>query len=116
MLPPTPALLPLSLPLPLRLAGRSAGPSLLRALPPCEPLLPSGPASAPTVLPCLCCLPGAVGSKVGARGTGLLAGFALLSYPLLDPAPPPPKQKLGAVPPADSGEAAGGCAVHGCGS
>jgi dienelactone hydrolase len=30
------------------------------------------------------------------------AAFALLSYPLMEPAPPPPKQKAGAEPPADS--------------
>lgn len=41
-----------------------------------------------------------VGSKVCSRGG--VCGFAFLSYPLLDPAPPPPKQKAGAIPPADS--------------
>ncbi|KAL4448431.1 hypothetical protein ABPG75_005650 [Micractinium tetrahymenae] len=41
-----------------------------------------------------------VGAKVAARAP--LAGFAFLSYPLLDPAPPPPKQKAGAALPADS--------------
>ncbi|KAL4438236.1 hypothetical protein ABPG77_010597 [Micractinium sp. CCAP 211/92] len=41
-----------------------------------------------------------VGAKVAGRAP--LAGFAFLSYPLLDPAPPPPKQKAGATPPADS--------------
>lgn len=29
-------------------------------------------------------------------------GFIFLSYPLMEPAPPPPKQKAGAEPPADS--------------
>ena len=49
--------------------------------------------------PLFCCA--AVGGKVASRAT--VSGFAFLSYPLLDPAPPPPKQKAGAVPPADSG-------------
>ena len=31
------------------------------------------------------------------------SAFVLLSYPLLEPAPPPAKQKAGAIPPADSG-------------
>lgn len=42
----------------------------------------------------------AVGAKVALRAP--IAGFAFLSYPLLDPAPPPPKQKAGAAPPVDS--------------
>lgn len=51
-----------------------------------------------------------VGHENGARIAALIgykspkskAGFVFLSYPLLEPAPPPPKQKAGAIPPADS--------------
>ncbi|PRW44931.1 GMP synthase [glutamine-hydrolyzing] [Chlorella sorokiniana] len=46
-----------------------------------------------------------IAAGVGSKGAILrapLAGFALLSYPLLQPAPPPPKQKAGASPPSDS--------------
>lgn len=59
----------------------------------CEPRQHSSPAPARAAPP-------AVGAKVAGRAP--LAGFAFLSYPLLDPAPPPPKQKAGATPPADS--------------
>lgn len=51
-----------------------------------------------------------VGHENGARIAALVGyksprpkhGFIFLSYPLLEPAPPPPKQKAGAEPPADS--------------
>jgi hypothetical protein len=51
-----------------------------------------------------------VGHENGARIAALVGfksarpkhGFIFLSYPLLEPAPPPPKQKAGADPPADS--------------
>ena len=41
-----------------------------------------------------------IGYKIGAHRPR--NGFIFLSYPLLEPAPPPPKQKAGADPPADS--------------
>jgi hypothetical protein len=52
-----------------------------------------------------------VGHENGARIAALVAyknprlrrsAFVFLSYPLMEPAPPPPKQKAGAEPPADS--------------
>ncbi|KAI3426267.1 hypothetical protein D9Q98_008642 [Chlorella vulgaris] len=43
-----------------------------------------------------------VGAKVCARPGSTLAAFAFLSYPLLEPQPPPPKQKQGSSPPTDS--------------
>lgn len=51
-----------------------------------------------------------IGHENGARIAALVGyknprpkrGFIFLSYPLMDPAPPPPKQKAGAEPPADS--------------
>ncbi|PSC70326.1 GMP synthase [glutamine-hydrolyzing] [Micractinium conductrix] len=44
----------------------------------------------------------AAGVAAKATAHAEVAGLALLSYPLLQPAPPPPKQKAGAAPPADS--------------
>ena len=55
---------------------------------------PPFPVPRPPALP-------AVAAKATAHAE--VAGLALLSYPLLQPAPPPPKQKAGAAPPADSG-------------
>ncbi|GAB4817286.1 hypothetical protein N2152v2_004332 [Parachlorella kessleri] len=43
-----------------------------------------------------------IAAQVGSKCRGSVAGFILLSYPLLDPCPPPPKQKVGALPPPDS--------------
>jgi dienelactone hydrolase len=43
-----------------------------------------------------------IATLVGYKSPRSKAGFIFLSFPLLDPAPPPPKQKAGAAPPKDS--------------
>jgi len=43
-----------------------------------------------------------IASLVGYKSPRIKHAFVLLSYPLLEPAPPPTKQKAGAEPPADS--------------
>ena len=43
-----------------------------------------------------------IAAAVAVKPRPSLAGLILVSYPLLDPQPPPPKQKAGAAPPSDS--------------
>jgi len=43
-----------------------------------------------------------IATSVGYKTHRPIHGFIFLSYPLIEPAPPPPKQKAGAEPPADS--------------